>query len=353
MRIADWHRLAVMGVSGSAGVFLGWCLWQVISFLAPVLGLFLGGWLFACLQEPLVGWVACRTRASRPMAVAVTILAVCVALIIVGLLVAPALERDANSSLTDLPAQLDATTQRAVALEDAANHWLAEHDVAFHVDLASGKALDSLVQRRIGTPTDPTVALGEAVETMGRLGMMLLLSVFFLLGGPQVAEQVTSTFPGGARSEVRFVLSTVHDSFEGFARAQLLQSALFGIGVWACLAAAGVEAAPLMAAFAGVMLLVPVVGAVFAIAIPVVATVLWNPAALLVVGILLVLLEQLVLNVVGPRLMSHQTGLPPLLVLFGLLAGGQVAGFWGAVFGIPVLATLLTCVEHFRPRWAR
>jgi predicted PurR-regulated permease PerM len=46
-------------------------------------------------------------------------------------------------------------------------------------------------------------------------------------------------------------------------------------------------------------------------------------------------------------------GLPPLLVFFGVLAGGQLAGFWGAVFGIPVLATILTCIEHFRPRWSQ
>jgi predicted PurR-regulated permease PerM len=64
-----------------------------------------------------------------------------------------------------------------------------------------------------------------------------------------------------------------------------------------------------------------------------------------------VLLEQLVLSVIGPRLMSRQVGLPPLLVLFGILAGGQIGGVWGAVFGIPILATLVACVDHFRTRW--
>jgi predicted PurR-regulated permease PerM len=99
------------------------------------------------------------------------------------------------------------------------------------------------------------------------------------------------------------------------------------------------------------MLLVPVVGSVLAVAIPVLATLLWSPSAVLIVAVSLVVLEQVVLNVVGPRLMSRQVGLPPLLVLFGILAGGQVGGFWGAVFGIPVLATAVTCIEHFRVRW--
>jgi predicted PurR-regulated permease PerM len=178
--------------------------------------------------------------------------------------------------------------------------------------------------------------------------MMLLLSVFFLLGGSQLAEQVIHSVGCRAAPDVRFVLTSVHDSFEGFVRAQLAQGVLFGAGVWACLAVAHVESAPLVAVIAGLMLLVPMVGAVLAVAVPVLATLLWNPSAALVVGVALVLFEQLVLNVIGPRLMSRQLGLPPLLVLFGILAGGQVGGFWGAVFGIPVLATVVTCVEHFR-----
>jgi predicted PurR-regulated permease PerM len=48
--------------------------------------------------------------------------------------------------------------------------------------------------------------------------------------------------------------------------------------------------------------------------------------------------------------MGKQLGMPPLLVLFGVLAGGQVAGLWGAIFGVPTLAALLACEDHFRPR---
>jgi predicted PurR-regulated permease PerM len=135
------------------------------------------------------------------------------------------------------------------------------------------------------------------------------------------------------------------------ARAQLLQGALYAAAVWACLSALHVETAPLVGAISGAMLLVPVVGAAFAIAVPLLATIVWNPGVALPVAVAFVLCEQLVLNVVGPRLMSRQLGLPPLLVLFGILVGGQIGGFWGAVFGIPVLATLLTCLEHFRSRW--
>jgi len=148
------------------------------------------------------------------------------------------------------------------------------------------------------------------------------------------------------------VLTAAHDAFEAFVRAQLLQAAMYAAGVWACLEVAHVETAPLVSVIAGIMIIVPVVGAAFAIALPLLATLLWTPGAVLPVAVALVLLEQVVLNVVGPRLMGRQLGLPPLLVLFGILAGAQIGGVWGAIFGIPVLATMQMCLDHFRPRWA-
>src|SRR5262249_20264302 len=106
MNSAQWQRLAVISICASAAVFLGWFLWVVLGFLAPVLGLFFGGWLVACLEEPLVAWITRRTRATRATAVAVTLLAVVFAVAVVWLLDAPTLQRDVTTSIATLPAQL-------------------------------------------------------------------------------------------------------------------------------------------------------------------------------------------------------------------------------------------------------
>jgi hypothetical protein len=45
-------------------------------------------------------------------------------------------------------------------------------------------------------------------------------------------------------------------------------------------------------------------------------------------------------NYVQPRLMREALGMHPILVLVGLLVGSQIAGLWGALFGIPILAVL-------------
>jgi predicted PurR-regulated permease PerM len=346
------QRLALVGACACAAVILAGCLWLVVGFLAPVLGLFFGGWLLACLQEPLVARIMCRTRASRSTSVAVTIVAILIALVFVGYVLAPTIGREITTGAMTLPNQLNAAGQQIVVEQDSVNRWLLEQGVPVAVDLPSGPQLETTLQQMIGTSADPMAAVSGTLGAVGSVGTMLLLSVFFLLGGPQLADQFIRSFSGRAASDVGFVLTTVHDAFEGFIRSQLVEAALYAAGVWVFLTVAHVGVAPLVAGIAGIMLIVPLVGSVLAIAVPLVAVMLLNPSATLPVALALFVLEQVVLNVVGPRLMSRQLGLPPLLVLFGILAGAQVAGVWGAVLGVPALAALLTCAQHFRSRWA-
>jgi putative heme transporter len=197
----------------------------------------------------------------------------------------------------------------------------------------------------VGAFQATTVVAGVA----GNLGFMLLLSVFFVVGGGRVATQLEGAFSGRARDDVHFLLTTLHDTFGGYLRCQVIQGLVYGAGTWVFLSVAQVDGALLAAGTAGALLLIPIVGPALALLVPVIAIVTWSPEATLRVLTGLVVLQQLVLNGVGPRLMGHELGLPPLVVLFGILVGAQLSGFWGAVFGVPVLAMLFATANHFWP----
>jgi len=40
--------------------------------------------------------------------------------------------------------------------------------------------------------------------------------------------------------------------------------------------------------------------------------------------------------------------LHPLLVFFAVLTGARVAGVWGAIFGVPIVAVLITMTSFYR-----
>ena len=64
--------------------------------------------------------------------------------------------------------------------------------------------------------------------------------------------------------------------------------------------------------------------------------------------IALLALQQVIFNVLAPRILSRQVGLHPLLVFFAVLTGARVAGVWGAIFGVPIVAVFTTMVSFYR-----
>ena len=87
-------------------------------------------------------------------------------------------------------------------------------------------------------------------------------------------------------------------------------------------------------------MLIPFFGPPLALVPPIVAAWIYTPAGFLPVVIILVALQTVIVNWLQPRLMQGALGMHPILVLVGLLVGAQVAGVWGALFGIPVIAVL-------------
>ena len=55
----------------------------------------------------------------------------------------------------------------------------------------------------------------------------------------------------------------------------------------------------------------------------------------------------MIVNVVNPRVMSSAVGVHPLLVFVGILAGAKLAGVWGAVFGVPVVAVIAAMATFY------
>jgi predicted PurR-regulated permease PerM len=109
-----------------------------------------------------------------------------------------------------------------------------------------------------------------------------------------------------------------------------------------------IDYALLASVVAGIFLLIPFLGPVVAVWVPVTIALFTRPDAALVLFIALLALQQVIFHVVAPRIMHQEVGLHPLLVFFAVLTGARVAGIWGAIFGVPVVAVLATMASFYR-----
>jgi predicted PurR-regulated permease PerM len=310
-----------------ATAFLG-----ALARVADVLLIFLVAWAVSYLLVPLVDLVDRRTLLDRTGAVAVVYLAIAIVFGIVLALGIPV-----------LASQLAALTERGPEFGDKASQVVVDWQqslqrAGIRVDLG---ALYGAIPERLGGAIGAVAgdALGVVAATGALLfdaTLVLIISFFMLVDGERLWERSLNALSPALRSEAELLRQAADRSFGGFLRASLILGTVYGIAQFLILAPFGVPFAGIIALSAGLVMVIPFFGPIIAIVPVIVATVLGAPGSLLWVFLLTLLLQQITLNLIGPRLMSEVIGIHPLFVFLAILLGARLAGFWGVLLAMPV-----------------
>jgi predicted PurR-regulated permease PerM len=346
-----WLRaLSVLGC-GIAGFFLIGLLWQVVVEFADIILLFFLAWLVAFVLEPVVGTLV-EGRLPRLAAIGLTYVTLLVWLILSVILLVPALSLQIVEVARNLPAYVEQTTTVLTAVQASVNEWLTGHGSPLLIDLKSALNPQELSRRAdaLGPPILSN-AIGfatSAATLLVQVVIMLILSFYFMVDGARLAESVITALPLRAQDDARFLIASIHRAFAGFLRGQMIQSLVGGIGTGLIMSTLQVDYALLSSVVAALVLLIPFLGPVLAVVLPVAIALLTHPEVTVYLFIALLALQQVIFNVLAPRILSQQVGLHPLLVFFAVLTGARVAGVWGAIFGVPIVAVLTTMISFYR-----
>ncbi|MEP6680082.1 MAG: AI-2E family transporter [Chloroflexota bacterium] len=183
-----------------------------------------------------------------------------------------------------------------------------------------------------------TKAPGVTLSVVGALLLVIILSLYMVADADRIMAKFNRVIPTRYEEHMEIFERTVGRAFGGFLRAQVILAAIQAALTLAVAVIAGLPFAFLVVAASALAMLIPFFGPPLALLPPIVATAVYAPGWLLVVAPLLLISQTVIVNYLQPRLMREALGMHPLLVLVGLLVGAQVAGVWGALFGIPILA---------------
>ncbi len=191
--------------------------------------------------------------------------------------------------------------------------------------------------------------------------LLVLISIYLLLERERITRALLRTIPGTIRDQSLELFHAVEQTLIRYLRGQLLLCFIMGVIGWAIMFFTVGEYALLIGAWVGVTELIPVLGA-FLGAIPAVAIALLVQdggftMALIVAGLFLVA-QQVEGNILVPRVQGSSTGVHPLWVLFGVLAGTALYGVVGAIFAVPIVAIVAATIRYLRTtlafeRWSR
>lgn len=176
-----------------------------------------------------------------------------------------------------------------------------------------------------------------------------ILAFFFLKDGRGMREHFVA---GLAAEKQRLIVQEILEDINRLLGEYIRALVLLSVSSFICYSIFfGVTGAPyavLLACIAAMGEFLPVVGPAAAGAIALVVTGLAGYTHLLALVIFWIVFRMFQDYVVSPYLMGKGVELNPVLVLFGVLAGEQIAGVTGMFFSVPVIATLRVLFVRYR-----
>ncbi len=312
--------------------------------------LFLFAIFFAYLINPAVGRLEKLFR-SRAWAITAIYLLLLLGLGLFGFLVGPRIARQSARLGASLPGFMDKTNASQfsgqigeLAARIGNEHgWSQETQKRIQSFLISRRVELSHLAERIG------VRVAEAVQQMWVLFLVPILAIFFLRDGGSFHEVLVALVQSRSQREfLQDVLQDLNQMLAQFIRAQLTLAAFSLVTYSAILGAMRVPYALMLGTAGGALEFVPVAGPMLAGTTMMVVAILagYRHWAFL---LLFLLVWRLILDyVISPRVMGVSVELHPLAALFGILAGGEIAGILGVYLSIPVMASLRIVWRRWR-----
>lgn len=325
-------------------VFLVALVVAVVYLLHSTIAVFALALLFAYMLIPVVAFVKryMPGKYSREIALAVVYLALIGVLVGAGVTIGTRVAEEASSLASKLPTLVqNQEWQNHIPLPD----WLDRtRTLAFLRTQLAERGHDIVPYlQQFGTQ----VATGARYLGYGIL--IPILAFFFLKDGHRMLAAAMDQIRNPERRAVMESIVTDVDKLLGqFIRALVLQALSAFIFYALFLGITGAPYAVLLAAIAGPLEFIPVLGPLAAGVITAVVTGLSGYDSLLWFVLFWVLLRGFQDYVLIPFLLGAGIEMDPIWVLFGVLAGDQLAGVEGMFFSVPVIAILRLVLERIR-----
>ena len=137
----------------------------------------------------------------------------------------------------------------------------------------------------------------------------------------------------------------VNETFIGFIVGRIIDSFIIGVLTYVVLKICGIPFTVMISVLVGVTNVIPFFGP-FIGAIPSVILLLTeDPMQALYFAIIILVIQQLDGNVIGPKIVGNAIGINSFWVLIAVLVGGGLFGFAGMFFGVPVFAVIYRYVD--------
>lgn len=303
----------------AVGSYVFGLVWGVLSQFTDIMMIIVISWLVGFLLDPVVDFIKKYLHISKIFATIVTYLLLSVFIVAIGFVYIPLISNQILVLATLVPGYLN----------------------------NAPPILSNLDGKLIAQVENTIAFIPSIAQFFFSAFMVLTFSFYFIIDRKRIKHELANLLPSKWHSTLEFIEKVVNDTFVSFFRVQFFYGVSIALVTWLVMALFGTGFAVSVAFLSGILAVIPLIGPLLAIVLPVFVALLANPLNALLVGIILFIAQQIIFNVVGPKLLGEAFSLHPMIILISLLVGLKVAGAQGAVFAIPLLGIGVVVFRKF------
>jgi predicted PurR-regulated permease PerM len=202
--------------------------------------------------------------------------------------------------------------------------------------------------------------LGSLLSNVGTGVKYVLTGVYNLVIGIIVSVYILSDSETFAANAKRLLYSTLTPeaakhfldgleftdrTFVGFLNGKLLDSAIIGLICYIVCVILKMPYALLVSVMVGVTNIIPFFGPLIGAIPSAIIILMVDPSKCLIFVIFVILLQQLDGNIIGPKILGSSVGINGFWVMFSIILGAGLFGFWGMLLGVPVFVVIYTIIN--------
>lgn len=139
-----------------------------------------------------------------------------------------------------------------------------------------------------------------------------------------------------------------NEVFFTFISSQLLDAVIVGILTTVAMMILNVKYAPLLGFIIGLFNMIPYIGAIVAVAISIIITLITGGfGKALAMAIVVIVLQQIDANIINPKILGSSLETSPLLVIFAITIGGAYFGILGMFLAVPIAVVIKAILSDY------
>lgn len=306
-------RILIIFLILAVGIHLFQIGWQILGQFSDILLILVSAWLLSFVLEPVVDFINRLTKLPRIWSTLLTYSLISGIFAAAIFLLIPTVTNQIELLNKILPKFLESAPAYITNLSGALSGYLS----------------------------NSLLVIASIAQFFFYFFIALIISFYFIVDREKLNNELFDLTPKKWHKNLEFVKTVINSTFASFLRVQIIFGIISGVSTWLILRIIGIDFAATAGLLAGIFAIIPLVGPILAIIPPVFVTILIDPAVTLLVFVILLAIQQVTFNIIGPKLLGRSFKVHPIIILVSFLVGSKIAGGIGAIFAIPVLGIII------------